>query len=288
MAYQCLRAQITVQLLFSSGSLWSYSVARCFRFAAEAGFDGLEIVVDQRWDTRQAEHLRSQTEATGLPVVAVHSPFWPHVPGWPQDPPGRIVESVKLAQAIGARVVVHHLPLRIGQILILGAGRLTQLPIPFWRPQSDYRRWLNEEYAELQASTDVLICIENMPAYRRLGRRWNLHYWNEPEQIARFPNLTLDTTHLGTWGLDPLSVYHRLQDRVAHVHLSNFDGQEHRRPEDGDLPLDRLLRRLAIDGYDGAVSLELYPQVIGAGQGDEEIISCLAESLQQCRNWIST
>lgn len=277
-----------MQFLFSSGSLWSYSVARCFRFAAEAGFDGLEIVVDQRWDTRQAEYLRDQIDAYRLPVIAVHSPFWPNVPGWPQDSPGRIVESLRLAEAIGARVVVHHLPLRFGRMLIMGGGRLAQVPIPFWNRQSGYRRWLNEEYAALQASTDVLLCIENMPAYRRLGRRWNLHYWNDPRQIARFPALTLDTTHLGTWGHDPLSVYRRLQGRVAHVHLSNFDGREHRRPADGDLPLDRLLRQMEIDEYDGAVSLELYPDVIGAGQPDEEIITCIAASLRQCRNWISS
>lgn len=277
-----------MDFLFSSGSLWSYSVARCFHLAARAGFDGLEVVVDQRWDTRQAAHLRAQMHTHGLPVVAVHSPFWPSVPGWPQDSPGRILRTLRLAEALGARIVVHHLPLRYGRMLLMRGGQLSQVLIPFWNRQTGYRRWLMEEYPELQASTEVLLCIENMPAYRRFGRRWNLHYWNEPQQLTAFRTLTLDTTHLGTWGLDPLVVYRGLKERVAHVHLSNFDGREHRRPENGNLALDRLLRQMDVDGYDGAVSLELYPDVIGAGQPDEEIIACIAASLQQCRDWLSS
>lgn len=39
--------------------------------------------------------------------------------------------------------------------------------------------------------------------------------------------LTLDTTRLGTWDLDPLAIYERLKERVVHVHLSNHNGQEH-------------------------------------------------------------
>src|SRR5690606_28874554 len=97
--------------------------------------------------------------------------------------------------------------------------------------------------------------------------------------------LTLDTTHLGTWGLDPADVYLRLGNRVRHVHLSNFDGREHRRPETGKLRLDRLLALMASAGYTGAISLELHTDALDAGGQDSRIIEHLKNSLRHCREW---
>ncbi|MDX1689276.1 MAG: sugar phosphate isomerase/epimerase [Candidatus Promineifilaceae bacterium] len=275
-----------MRFLFSTGSLWPYGIERCFALAAAAGYDGLEIMVDQRWDTRQAGYLRSLCERFGLPVDAVHSPFWPSVPGWPAGHPGRIQASVQLAEAVGATVVVHHLPARVGHVTLLVGARMLRLPVPVWRRETAYRRWLEEAYEAVQAETEVRLCIENMPAYRRAGRRWNLYYWNEPEAMRRFPNVTMDTTHLGTWGLEPAEVYPRLNGRVGHVHLSNFDGREHRRPEVGELRLDRFLQRLAADGYGGAVSLELHPDALDAGEPDEAVIERMRTSLLHCRQWV--
>ncbi|MCI0396677.1 MAG: sugar phosphate isomerase/epimerase [Chloroflexi bacterium] len=273
-----------MNFLFSTGSLWSYSVERCFALAAAAGFDGLELMVDQRWETRQAEVVRRLIDQHSLPVGAVHSPFSAYVPGWPQDQPGRIRESVSLAEAVGAAVVVHHLPARFSLLWVQAPGRFFPVPLPL-SLERDYQRWLEREYAAFQAGIDVKLCIENMPAYRRFGRRWNYCRWNTPAEIVRFPHLTMDTTHLGTWGLEPVEVYPRLDSRVAHVHLSNYDGREHRRPECGDLQLDQLLACLATDNYQGAVTLELHPDALDAGRPDEQIIALLAASLAHCRRW---
>jgi ribosomal protein S18 acetylase RimI-like enzyme len=83
--------------------------------------------------------------------------------------------------------------------------------------------------------------------------------------MVRFPHVTLDTTHIGTWGWDLLEVYEQLQGRIAHVHLSNYDNREHRPPWEGHLPLDALVHRLARDGYQGALSLESNPEALCAG-----------------------
>jgi sugar phosphate isomerase/epimerase len=271
-----------MQFIFSTGSLWSYSIERCFAFAAQAGFDGVEIMVDQRWETRQADYLRRLMNDYQLPIMAVHSPFMV-VPGWPEDNPGRILCSVTLAEAVGAQVVVHHLPARVGFVWVRAGARFFPLPAPGWNPEKGYRHWVEGEYQALQASTPVTLCIENMPAYRRFGRRWNYAHWNTPAQMSRFPAITLDTTHLGTWGLDPVDVYPRLNSRVRHVHLSNYDGREHRRPEDGRLRLKEFLGRLAADNYQGAVSLELFPEVLDAGSADEKVVERMAMSLRYCR-----
>jgi sugar phosphate isomerase/epimerase len=52
-----------------------------FELAARAGYDGLELMVDQRWETRQAEYLRNLIQRSTLPVLSVHSSFVPDVAG---------------------------------------------------------------------------------------------------------------------------------------------------------------------------------------------------------------
>lgn len=277
-----------MQFIFSTGSLYTYGVDRCFELAARAGFDGIELMVDQRWDTRQPAYLQRLSDRHQQPIVAVHSPFSPQVAGWPRDEPGRIQASVKLAESLGASVVVHHLPLRFGGIWVQAGPKRLLLPVPGWNVHAAYHRWLLEEYEAFQATTSVTLTIENMPARRWIGRNWNGHHWNSVAEIVRFPALTMDTTHLGTWDLEPAEVYTHFADRVRHLHLSNFDGQEHRRPEVGHLHLDRLLSHMVLDGYQGAISLELQPDTLSAGGSDDQVAALLADSLSRCRAWVAS
>ena len=275
-----------MRFLLSTGSLWSYSLERVFSLAAAAGFDGLELLVDMRWETRQAKYLQPLMIYHNLPILAVHSPFLPNIPGWPDEQPERIQCSVDLAHNIGAKVVVHHLPSRVGSIWVQMPGRF--FPVPFPRNQdAGYRRWLEGDYAAFQATSPVRLCIENMPAFKKFGRRWNFWHWNSIEELKRFPHLTMDTTHLGTWGLEPIDIYKQKDGRIHHIHLSNYDGREHVRPEIGRLQLDRLLSHLATSNYDGLITLELQPDDLGAGQADSVILDRLKTSLSLCRDWAS-
>ena len=276
-----------MRFILSTGSLYNYSIDRVFAFAAEAGFDGIEMLIDHRWDTRQADYLRHLMESHSLPIPALHSPFSRNCSGWGETEYGAIARTAELANELGAQVVVLHLPMRFGYAFLQTAGRSLLLPNPFDSGRQ-YATWLSEGYAALQSSTDVLLCIENLPAARFLGRRvnparWNAHSRTTLDDITRFPHITLDTTHLGTWGLDPLEAYDRWGQRVKHVHLSNFDGSEHRRPEDGSLRLGALLSRMAADGYSYSISLELQPDALEAGAPDSRIVDLLRGSLYFCR-----
>ena len=271
-----------MQFVFSTGSLYTYGVDRCFEVAAQSGFDGVEVLVDQRWDTRQPEHLKRLIDQSGLPIVAVHSPFF-FPPDWPTDQPSLIQKSVELAEAVGAKTVVHHLPLRAGYVVVTTGTWRATLPIWGWDRDRSYRNWLLSGYQALAARTDVELCIENLPARRFLNLKWSLHSWNTGDAITRFPSLTMDTAHLGTWGLDPVEVYGRWRGKINHVHLSNFDGREHRRPEQGVLRLDRLLAQMASDGYPGAICLELHPEALEAGSPDDRVVEVLRGSLEYCR-----
>jgi sugar phosphate isomerase/epimerase len=251
-------------ITLSTGSLYTYGISRVFELAAEAGFEAIEILVDHRWDSRQPEYLRRLSRESGLPIVAVHSPFLPSVPGWPSDPHGRLTKSAALARELGVGVVVTHLPLRFHGVGIEFFGfskRPMILPIPL--PVSgDYGRFLLNGLARFENEEGVRIGVENMPAKRILGRRVDIYSLNTLDALASLHHLTLDITHLGTWQLDPVEVYERLKARIVHVHLSNFDGEEHRLPQEGHLPVADFLQRLKQDEYEGAVSVELNPDVL--------------------------
>lgn len=268
-------------IALSTGSLYTYGLDRVFDLASSVGFDGVELMVDQRWDTRHASYLRGLMDRHQCPILAVHSPFVASVPGWPNSEPGRIKQSTQLAEGVGAHVVVAHLPRRLGGYVLLSRSWRLYIPVP-WSDQNGYRRWLVDELNEFCASTDVIIAMENMPAWRVLGLRVNKCHWNGVEAIERFPRLTMDTTHLGTWGIDPVVAYQAWGERVAHVHLSNFNGWEHRLLGDGHLSLGRLLERLASDGYDGTITLEFNPESMQAAS-ERRVRENLEESLTFCR-----
>jgi sugar phosphate isomerase/epimerase len=279
-----------MHFIFSTGSLYSYGIDRCFDFAQRAGFDGIELLIDQRWDTRQANYVAKLAELYSQPVRAVHSPFIGNLGGWASDLPGGIEKSVKVAEEVGAAVVILHLPEKVSYTPIYIGSRRLLLPQPWANRHEKYIRWVQEGMPRLQENTNVFLAIENLPAKNVFGRRvnpikWNAHNRASISDITRFPHITLDTTHLGTWGLDPAEIFLRWRDRVKHVHLSNFNGKEHRRPEDGHLRLDQLLARMAQVGYQHTVSLELHPDALSAGADEERIVSLLKTSLDHCRRW---
>jgi sugar phosphate isomerase/epimerase len=277
-------------IVLSSGSLHTYGLPRVFDLAARVGFDGIELMVDAPNDNRNASYLRRLSDAHALPIAAVHSPFVMDIPGWPADQMGRLERTVALAQELGAPLVVSHLPYRIYWLTCRWHGarsRRALFPV-FWPRREAYYCLLRREdrLAQMEADTGVIVAIENMPARRLLGMSLPLYWFNRLDELARFPHLTLDTTHVGTWGLDLLDVWDALGARVAHVHLSNYDGREHRLPTDGRLALDSFLHRLAEDGFRGAVSVECGPEVFGA----EDAGACLANlerTLAFCREHFS-
>jgi len=275
-------------IALSTGSLYSYGIARVFELAALAGYDGIEVMVDPRWDSRQPAYLRRLSAECGLPLVVVHAPFVVGVMGWPDDQLGRLKYSVALAQAIGARTVVTHLPHRFYMITgHLHAYHPHRFKLPVLVPRFEpYYHFLCDGLAELEATSGVTIAVENMPSQRFLGFKFSGTWFNNPAAMEHFPHVTLDTTHLGTWGLDPLAVYERLRERVAHVHLSNFDGKEHRSPPDGRLPLAELLRRLARDGYQGIITVESDPSALDA-EDETKCLAALRRALEFCRKYMS-
>ena len=254
---------MTPTLALSTGSLHNYGLNRAWHFAAEAGYDAVELMVSAIWDTRQPAYLRRLVAETGLPVVALHTPFRP-VEGFGDDYPACVKRTLALAAELGAGVVVAHPEVERGG----SAG--------------DYGGWLRKHYEELSPPGGPRLAVENLPRVM-VGRkpRYRCH---TVERVAAFPCVAFDTTHFGTAGVDLLAAYEALRERVGHVHLSDYrDGREHLLPSSGALPLDRFLQALGAAGYAGIVTLELRPDALGAGD-DAAVLARLREALSFCRD----
>ncbi len=277
------------EVILSTGSLYNWALDRVFGLAAAAGYDGMELLVDARMESHHAAYLRDLSERCGLPILSVHTPFALRVEGWPDDAAERVERAVHLAEALGARTVVAHAPLlwQVAHVQVgVGARRFQRLLVMPWHSPAGarYARWLLEELPALQARSGVCIAVENMPAHRAWGRAIRLHRFTSVEDLRQFPHLVLDTTHWGTCGVDPAEVYRALQERIVHVHLSNYDGREHRMPFKGNLALESLLEEMRRAAFGGLLVVEVEPWALAAGDWSAgHLRQALADTARRCR-----
>ncbi|MCL6431823.1 MAG: sugar phosphate isomerase/epimerase, partial [Anaerolineae bacterium] len=280
------------RVVLSTGSLYNLALDRAFELAGSCGYDGVEVLVDARPDTYDVGYLRRLVRRWGVPVLALHTPFAPRVNGWGAESERRVEQTVRLAQELGAETVVAHAPLRWHIVRFQVHSTLGQGGLHFILPLSNraeerYGCWLREELPGLEERTGVRVGVENMPAGRMLGRRVAHYRLTTVEDCLCWPRLVLDTTHWGTWGVDPAEVYGRVKDRVVHVHLSDYDGREHRMPFAGRLGLERLLGALAAGGYGGLVSVEVDPWAIASGDwGEKQVGRVLAVAAERVRCYL--
>lgn len=278
-----------VRVILSSGSLWLMDTAFTFELAAEAGYDGVEVMCDERHSTRNAEYLRQLSHTYGLPIPVLHTPFRTNLQGWGSSKTEleRVKHTLKLAESLQAERIVVHLPMRIGRaVLMLNSHAVWRM---LWRsPDSDFYAWMaSGGLKTLQASTRVQVALENMPAQKLLGKPRNLTWWNTVEAWSQVhEHLTLDTTHWGTFGIDPLVALRAAGSRVKHIHLSNYDGKEHRLPQNGHLDLAAFLREVSRMPFDGTVSVEVNPDAL-AFDNPQATRRKLKETLEFCRQHLS-
>lgn len=253
-------------ILLSIGSLRFFGIDRVFGIARDLGFDGIEIIVDDRWDTADPVYLKRLMDRYGLPIVSVHSPFsFVETHAWGGDPVERMRQSIGLAEECSSEIVVFHLP---------------------FFAERRYSEWIDKELPRWQEKTGVKLAVENMPrAYKILGRLGVLlktksfyevnkraafnrlllplsrlcFIGNDWDYLLRFKHLVLDTTHLATGGLDPVHAYERMKSRLVLLHVSNFTGKEHQPLNIGKIDMAGFLRHVAGSGYRGHVTLELMP-----------------------------
>ena len=244
----------------STGILYIYPLRTVFRWARQAGFDGVELVVNPEAILRGGQAVRRLAEAEGVEVLSVHPTVVP-LPGWRERRSG-MEPTLRLAQEVGARLVVSHTP-RV-ESLDEGPGRAYCQRVEAWQSRL--------------TGSGLQLAVENKTIRNEADRRYAL---TPLEKLRAFADrydlgLVLDTMHAGSAGEDLLHARQVFDGRLVNVHLSDFGGRvplgrfrpvraalgQHRFPGAGDLPLAELLANLAATGYDGFVTLEVNPLAV--------------------------
>jgi sugar phosphate isomerase/epimerase len=240
-----------------------WELERTFGVIKEAGFDGIELMVtrDPRTQTPQVPARLAARE--GLAIDAVHAPMLVITRRvWGPDFLNIIEKSTALAGAVGADVVIVHPPY-------------------LWELR--YQAWLMGRLDGFTAAHGVAVAVENMFRLWVGGRPIRGHRWISPKDLQRFTQITLDTSHCGVDGFDILQALDLLAGKIAHVHLSDSQGEHrdnHSIPGTGVLPLEQFVTRLPEVGYRGAVSLELDMRAFAEDQ--KGAVAALREAREFC------
>lgn len=257
-------------LTLSTGSLYTYGLARTFELMQGSAFDGVEIIVDNRWDTRQAEYINALSRQWGIPACSIHAPFGT-ISEMGADYPSTLKATIRLAEDVGARTLVIH---------------------PISRSAPDLAQWLEEHLADLQAQTPVLLTVENLPRklVKRLGiLQRDFHEFWHPDAMRPFAALTMDTTHFGVSRIDLQDAWRQLHETVRHIHLSDeYNGREHLFPGEGTLPLGDFLAEVDRSAFGGIVVVELHPFALHAGRSDEKVRDRIHRAAAFCREFLNT
>ena len=232
---------MALRIGLSTASVYPESSAHAFGYAANLGYDAVEVMVGIDALSQQTSAVRQLSEHHGIEVCAVHSPcllFTQRV--WGTEPWGKLERSAEMASALGAEVVVVHPPFR-------------------W--QKEYAANFVDGIAALEESTGVAFAVENMYPWRASSRRGMEMYlpgWDPSEEP--YANTTIDLSHASIARSDPVEMATRLGDRLRHIHLTDGTGSakdEHLVPGRGSVGADEFLAHIADSGFTGEIVVEI-------------------------------
>ncbi|MBW3658336.1 MAG: sugar phosphate isomerase/epimerase [Actinobacteria bacterium] len=233
----------SLRLLASTGPLFARPLDWACGVIAEAGYDGVELMVTQDPTTQDAQRVTEVTAREGTPMPVVHGPFLlltRRVFG--TDLVEKARRSLELASDLGADLMIVHPPFR-------------------W--QRSFHNWLIDEGEAEAAELGTRIGVENLYPVSVAGRPVRFHRYTEPEHLTPFPHVVLDTSHFGVAEVDIVAAWERLKTTSVHLHVSDNRGggrDSHAPLGHGILPLAGFLHAVAADALDDeeiSITLEL-------------------------------
>jgi sugar phosphate isomerase/epimerase len=241
-----------MRISFSTATFYSYTLPYSLRLARDAGFDGVELALGVGYQLVGPRPYLRAIRAIGMPVLSVHPPFLRlRVLGWPLAVTRRMTSLTGVAHLLDAPLCVSHVP--------------------------DLRR-LDSHRAHLFARA-IALGYECVPGNVTIALESTQYAGRAPHLLDDVATLTdyarehhcgvtLDTCHVGANGEDLLAAYEAVRPLLRNLHLSDSLGvgpqaRTHLMPGEGDLPLRALLAKMAADGYDGLVTMEMHPREVG-------------------------
>lgn len=230
----------------SSGSLFTLPIHKVCELSSQAGFDGIELIINQDFEKGNPSELVASLQ--GITTIhSIHAPFM-LLDGW-GAPIDSLRRSVELAAECGIPLVNFHPPSWMG------------LEVSFWR-------WfykIGDFQKEIGLDGKVVVTLENMPWVG--DYKINPNILSKPQQMIEFIHehnlfMTFDCTHMGSGHTNFINDFYLFYDsgRIRNIHFSDYGhGREHLWPGHGILPLTRFLNHLRSTDYQRTVTLELDP-----------------------------
>lgn len=270
----------------STASVYPQNTEAAFRYAAELGYDGVELMVWAESVSQDADAVAALSREYSMPVQAIHAPcLLISQRVWGSDPIAKLARSVEVAEKLGSATVVVHPPFR-------------------W--QRKYSEGFADQVAELESNSHVVVAVENMFPMRadrffgrkeksaqRLERRggpgaalsaFSPSY--DPTDVGH-GHYTLDLSHTATAGSDAIEMLDRMGENVAHLHLADGRGasvDEHLIPGHGSQPCVEVCTELVRRGFEGQAVIEINTQ---NARTVPERSSMLDQALQFARTHLS-
>jgi sugar phosphate isomerase/epimerase len=278
-----------MKLAFSSNAYLHFTIEETIDKIADLGYAGIEVLADvpHAWPAgllpKQKQSIRDALARRGLAISNVNAfmmnavadprqPYW-H-PGWTDpDPHYRAIrrEHTKRSLALAAEIGAPHITTEPGGRLAAGQTR------------GDAEQIFYDELmpcVEVAERLGVPILIEPEPdlLIERFGE-----YLSFMERIdSPLVGLNFDVGHAYCVGEDPQDWVARMAPHTRHYHFEDIAAtrvHKHLIPGHGAIDFAATLRAIAATGYDGWLTVELYPYIDNPDDAAREALAYLGKAL---------
>jgi sugar phosphate isomerase/epimerase len=257
------------KLAFSSNAYLRYSFPEAARRIRAAGYQGVELLADvpHAWPVflleEQKQAIRHALAETGLALANINAfmmnavadprqPYW-H-PSWIE--PDRHYRQVRIAHTLRALQLAQELgapsiSTEPGGPLEPGQSWHQALDI-FLESLAPVAEWAERLGVQLLVEPEPGLLIENADQFEEFMDR----------VASPAVGLNCDIGHFYCVGEEPAQVIRRLARYIRHVHLEDIPANrrhQHLIPGDGAIDFASVFVALAEIGYQGWITVELYP-----------------------------
>jgi sugar phosphate isomerase/epimerase len=268
---------------FSSNAFREYDLGEAIEVLADAGYDGVELLLDEPHlypseadedkirEVRDAldEHDLAVSNCNAFMLTAIESIHHPSFVEPGTSYRRRRIEYTKDALNVAAALDVPHISVEPGGPIPDGKSRA-------WATET-FLDGLREVAAKAESvGVDVLVepepdlLIETSEQFLDLVERVD-----SPRVKCNF-----DAGHFFCVGEDPAELVETLGDHSEHYHIEDIPGDrthEHTQLGEGAMDVDGFLTALEDSGYDGYVTVELYPYQETAAETARDAMRYLEE-----------
>lgn len=278
-----------MQLAFSTNAFKRFSLEHAIRSIAETGYKGVEILCDIPHayppvfgdeKINETRHLLSELgiQVSNLNAFTLYALGDVYHPSWIESDERRrkvrlqhTLNCIALAKKIGARNLSTEPG---GPVADLDGASKSVLEKIFLQNITAAEKLARSEGIKILIEPEPGLLIEN-----------STQFLNFIKDIpSEYVGLNFDIGHFFCVGEDPEGLIYKLSDHIGHFHIEDIATNrvhEHLIPGRGGIDFKSVLRAIDGIGYDGFVTVELYPY-------QDDPVSAAREAFEYLNNSIVT